>query len=466
MAELITAVNELLKGKRVEENLGVYSEGISSLYKSIAYLKLSMNYHVFSEVYEEIEESKKQVIQPVVGQIQELMGQLVNMKTVDGQSADMAKGIRARLVNIMEILTAYVDRFQIYEYILNRVEYKFKPAVYDNTYYNSQLERDIERYVLSDRDNAVINMKISQIVSQVPMRLSRGKFFDILENSLSLYKGSECSSVDDFVYMIKTAGTLYKPKGFDSEFQELIAAEKELSEINYENLDAEGYNTVRFKLDSITSLVEEYSDACVMLTEVINDLYSIILCADARAEDEELNEIIRKIIAEDYLVVCGKTGRSNDIENLLEKLEGQQERISHKLYTPDSTLEEIESINYETIIRMGVKEDFERLKTVSRLQSASTFALLDVSSVNTDTADEAYVADAANKLMVEFTELFENTDRLSRRAVMASVMGNLPVFFNNFDEFKEYVHVALMQCGDEAEKQACMVLVNMMVTGD
>ena len=165
-------------------------------------------------------------------------------------------------------------------------------------------------------------------------------------------------------------------------------------------------------------------------------------------------------------MINGKAERSGNVESYLEKLEGAQEKLSRRLYTPDSTLEEIESINYDTIVRIGATEKLERLKTVSRLQSASTFAVLDVSTINTDTADEAYVSDAAGRLMTEFTGLFENLGKLSRRAVMASVMGNLPVFFNNFDEFKEYVHVALMQCSDDAEKQACMVLVNMMITGD
>ena len=54
MAELMTAVNELLKGKRVEENADIYCDGIETLYKSSAYVKLCMNYHIFSEVYEEI----------------------------------------------------------------------------------------------------------------------------------------------------------------------------------------------------------------------------------------------------------------------------------------------------------------------------------------------------------------------------------------------------------------------------
>ena len=68
--------------------------------------------------------------------------------------------------------------------------------------------------------------------------------------------------------------------------------------------------------------------------------------------------------------------------------------------------------------------------------------------------------------MVEFSKLFEEKDRSGRRAVMALVVSALPAFFNNLEEFKQYVHVALSQCTDMAEKQACMSLINLMMASE
>lgn len=277
MAELMTAVNELLKGKRVEENADIYCDGIETLYKSSAYVKLCMNYHIFSEVYEEIEDDEKNVIQPVVARIQTLVSNLVDCNDIDAGLIEEAESIRERLVNVMEILTAHADRLQIFEYMLNRIEFRFRNEPFDSTYYNDGFERDIERYVLSDRDNAVINMKITQMVSQLPMRLSQNRFFNIIENSLSIYKGSERSSLDDFVYMIKTAGTLFRPANFEDEFDEILSIEKDLSGLDYDSLDKTGYEKARMAYDKVSVLTERYSDACVMLTQVINDLYSIML---------------------------------------------------------------------------------------------------------------------------------------------------------------------------------------------
>ena len=50
MADLTTAVGELLKKKNTEENLHIYVEGLSSLYKRMAELRLAMNYYTFAEI--------------------------------------------------------------------------------------------------------------------------------------------------------------------------------------------------------------------------------------------------------------------------------------------------------------------------------------------------------------------------------------------------------------------------------
>ena len=60
MADLTTAVGELLKKKNTEENLHIYVEGLSSLYKRMAELRLAMNYYTFAEIYSDFDFAKKQ----------------------------------------------------------------------------------------------------------------------------------------------------------------------------------------------------------------------------------------------------------------------------------------------------------------------------------------------------------------------------------------------------------------------
>ena len=172
MSDLVTAVNELIKGKRVEENLHTYTEGLSALYRRLACLRFAMNYFTFAEVYRELDINEKRIIDSSVDEIQKLVNEIVILNVHSENVNGKIDSFRNKLIAKMEVLTGYTDRFQILEYMLNRVEYRFSDSGFGDDYYNDKFENDIYRYITADKDNSVINMKLSQVISQVPMRLS------------------------------------------------------------------------------------------------------------------------------------------------------------------------------------------------------------------------------------------------------------------------------------------------------
>lgn len=465
MSDLATAVNDLIKGKRVEENLHVYTEGLSSLYKRMAELRMAMNYFTFAEVYTEMNEDIRKVIDSSVDKIQKLVNDIVILDTLNEDAIEEISEFRNELIRKMEILTSYTDKFQIAEYILNRVEYRFTDSGFSDSYYNDKFEKDIYRYITSDKDNSVINMKLSQVIAQVPMRLSKNKFYDMLKDSFSLYKGNEKQGVDDFLYMIRTAGTLYEPDGFETEFSVLNSYFKMLSSIDVENITKEQYENYREQLDKASSLVEEYADFFVMITEVLNDVYSIALNFNSLTDMNETDKL-KDIISDSYDLVEGNELDSENISERFVLFEGLQERLSSKIFNPESAMDEIISINEEVIKGTIYEKIFSDLVITSKLQSASTFAKLSDDDSKKETADEEYINEVVTNLVNEFAVLFESLDRYKKRAVMAAVISNLPAFFNNLEEFKQYVHVALSQCTDSAERQACMALINLLITSE
>ena len=56
-------------------------------------------------------------------------------------------------------------------------------------------------------------------------------------------------------------------------------------------------------------------------------------------------------------------------------------------------------------------------------------------------------------------KMFDKVPQCVVRAVMASSLNKMPVFFNNSDEISEYITNALNQCKDEAEKNACYSII-------
>ena len=103
------------------------------------------------------------------------------------------------------------------------------------------LTNDLMHYILADKDNVVINSKISEVVGQLPMRLSRSKFFEYLKDAFSLYHGAQKGTIDDFAYALKTTAMLHKTKGFDTLFPEMYDIYQTLANADYANIEEAQY---------------------------------------------------------------------------------------------------------------------------------------------------------------------------------------------------------------------------------
>ena len=195
MANLDSATADLIKGKNINENFAVFSYGLKSLYKANAGIQLSMNYFTLCQILSESENLNKTAMD-CISKLQDFVKRVILDKNTDCVSE--IDRFRNEIIRIMETFTIYMDRFQLYEYCLNRIEFKFDAGEYSHEYYNNEFESVIRNYVISERDNSIISAKMSEMIGQLPMRLSKNKFYDIISNTFSLYKRSEKSSVKDF----------------------------------------------------------------------------------------------------------------------------------------------------------------------------------------------------------------------------------------------------------------------------
>lgn len=86
------------------------------------------------------------------------------------------EGVRNEIYQKVDGLAAYADIFSRYEYVSNRCEYLFKDTDLDSNYSDEDFTRQIMQYIFSDEDNTVINGKISEIVAEIPLRMTKSKF--------------------------------------------------------------------------------------------------------------------------------------------------------------------------------------------------------------------------------------------------------------------------------------------------
>ena len=401
MKNLGYIAGEITKGKNLSENLLKYGNGMCSMYNGLGFIKMSMNYYTVLDIARDLQNDKD--LLNMINRLNELVERFVeNDECDDYEAFNELNSFREQIIEIMEVITAYVDRLRIYEHVLNRVEYRFNEGELDYDYYNIYMTNEIMHYILSDKDNVVINGKISEIVGQLPVRMLKDRFFEHIRDAFTLYHGAGKDSIDDFYYTLSTSAMLSGEAGFDK-FPDVYDIYNTLAGADYRNIDKDEYARLKGALDIATEKMTDYADVYVLLTQVVNDALTIVL-------------------------------------------------------TRRNTLDRIEELkNYELL-----SADNALSKTL-KLQSGSDFVKLE-SEVFAEIPDNSYADETAEKLIMELDDSFKNMNVMVKRAVMASVLSSLPVFFNNTEEIQAYINNSLMQCNDDAEQKAVVEIIKTMIS--
>ncbi|MDO5551911.1 MAG: hypothetical protein Q4F76_12125, partial [Lachnospiraceae bacterium] len=128
--------------------------------------------------------------------------------------------LRRQIIEEMAVITSYVDCFQIYEHVLNRMEGRFSeethPLIDDEAVVD-----EIMKYIVSAKESAEQNERIKSVLEQLPVRFTKAKFFSLVSQALSIYEGTDKRSLEDVLYMIRTEAMLELPEDMETGHEEL-----------------------------------------------------------------------------------------------------------------------------------------------------------------------------------------------------------------------------------------------------
>lgn len=460
-------ITDITRKKDLDVNIKEYSELLNGEYNHYSTVKMSMNYYTMKEVILE-QEDKNTDLCKYFNIVSELVKKhIIDRQAVDEKSIEGISQIRSNIEYKMKNLTAFTDGYEIYEYILNRIEYGIKNETEEVDI--EQLSAKMFQYVFSENDTVVVNSKLQILMSQLPVRMTKSKFYDVVANTLSIYKGGEVSSVDDFADMIRTAVLIKRPKGFETEYPYLYHVFFDLEQADYKNMDIDTFNELSEKLAKAVSIITNEVSAYMLFQEIVNDVYTLLLTVDksydANLSQEGYKQAL-KILEECYA--------ASDMEYVAEELmpqfiaiEGVQENVYENIILLEAVLDDIKTGNTDIIKDINLEMDFDNLKTISKLLSTSLFIDLDKEmSEESVIADSLYINELKEKLTAELKELFTDKDRIVTRSIMCKVLASMPIFLNSQQEIKNYFDYVLSNCKDDSELTACKKLVTDIIEGD
>ena len=174
-------VRELERGEEIDVLLPEYAKQYMIAQDSLSRIRMMMEYYMF---YEMISEGLNPYVESAKETADALHG-IVEQYFVRGRKmAQDLLDLRREVIDRMDVLTAYVDCFVVYEYVLNRIQYRFDDM--ETMSSDGVFAQDLFQFIFGSRDNAVISDNIRFAVGQLPMRMTRSRYFDRIKESLSL----------------------------------------------------------------------------------------------------------------------------------------------------------------------------------------------------------------------------------------------------------------------------------------
>ena len=435
-------LRQLKKAKSYDKYINDYITNFSNLYYNYSAIQAGMVYYTVFEMLNE--EGGYEFARPLVTAYNDAL-------FLDGDEQIKAlRKLRNDIIAIMDNVTMYADALTVHEHVLNRVEYRFKNyEVPDIDFFESK----IEQFIFGAKEDAVItNDKIKSIVSELPLRMTKKRFYDILNDSVDIYKDSDQKALDDFLYMITTAAAI------DTDYKEVehIKGIKDFMEgldvVDYTGIDEDRFNDINTLLgewaDKLSNTVGIYMilEECVNNTYVLAELSPYITDKSASTK-HALNMLyeIRDNFDEDAASVLEKC------TEYLEVLEGRQEDVMDRLMGYEGLLNDIYSEHSDN-------EGLKALNLSMKLVSSSIFINIDEDDTS-KALDREYIDSKKSEIIKKFDEYFKNHSKIVNRAVMSQVIANLPVFFNSPDEVREYINYSLTHCSDESELACSMDVI-------
>ena len=456
-------VTDLERGKDVETRLPEYAKLLGNQYNCYATVKVSMNYYTMKEMIAEQEAQNTDVCK-YFGLLTNLLKKyILGDAAVDDKALETIVQLRKNVEYKMKNLTAFTDGYELYEYILNRIEAGIKGNVVQVDV--EQLSARMFRYVFSENDTVVVNSKIQLLMAQLPVRMTKNKFYDIVTNTLMIYKGGDRTSVDEFADMLRASVLIHKPNGFETEYPFLYHVYKDLCEADYKNMDETQFDSLSARLNQAADIINREASALMLLQEIINDVYTLLLTADAAGDEHEEKAGYKAALRIlDACVACESDNMDDMLAGMASEfmnVEGVQEDVYENVIILEAAFDDVRQANADLIDTLGLRETFDRLKTISKLLSTSLFVDLDKEDgVLSESADQAYIMKLRDVLTAELADAFAGKDRKVVRSMMCKILASMPIFMNSQQEIKDYFDYVLNNCKDDSELTACGKLIS------
>lgn len=474
MADLSRLVHNIEKGKDLEFALSGYGNQMLNISNRLSGIRFVLNYTTFYDIlYDgkaaaDTQEELSPLIQAAIDRLNEAVRSHLQEENFSGEALEQQTAeidaLRRDVTGLMRCLTALSDRYTLFEYVMNRKEALFIPKQLPAAYSDETMTERLMSWLISDKD--LMQLRLTQLIEQLPMRMTKSRFFQILENGLSVYTDGDRKSLEDELDMIRTSILLTEPSEIKQYFPEIYEQLRTLEQTDFEGMSAEDFPGIYEKMQQCGEILNNLIGIVGLLTELVNDLYVQILSAPYALAELNEKAAVSGILT-DMLELFDGGIVSPVPEELYERfvaLEGKQETLYDSFEEGVYALDGIIESRSDLLKSLMLEKIYCNLSYISKLLSDSLFAELEEGKETSGICGQEAVRQAYAGLYQELTELLQALPKYRQRAVMAKVLTFLPPFLLTREELQDYIKSSLTGCKDIAEKTACVEILEGLIS--
>lgn len=435
-----------------------------------AYSRFALNFTMFYESIAEINNHvlQKDAILPTEREMAEGLKQWEKEflsllgRFLTGEIAERdVDAFRSKLLHESEKLMTYIEYFSLYEYVLKRLKGRFSEETAE-VWSDQEAVDEMMRFIISAPEAPERNQRIKMILSELPMRFTKAKFFSMVRQSMAVYEGVDRQTLEEAIENLKREALLVIPQGMEEGHEQLALLLKQLNEADYRNLDKEKAEKLWEVFDEAKETLFYQSADRLSLMEMVNDFYVMNLAGadmlmdsqEKKAVDSLVVLLWEKMEQEDYSLT------EEALAELLVPLEGRQEAYYEQW-------SRFEDSDLDVLLGKDASDkDREKARKVGLLLSTSLYMSLEPEK-KPEEAGILLSRKAVETMCQPFCDELEadwkGKPKGIIRAMMANLLSKLPMFFLNSDELRDFLSGCLSSCTDNAEKSASLAEIRKLM---
>lgn len=439
-------LSNIKKGKKLKEAIPEYLEEMRLLYGKYGMLQFVFEYYDYYEDKLEKEFTLSETMRDLVNELENLIRSYLE-KEIKKEEAKVAFfALREKSTAKMEEFMGFVTRIELFEHLMNHMQYKFDPP-YEGEYSKENIAQRLYEYIFNEKDNVVIDGKVKCLLEQFPAPLVKSKFYDFILQNIGLYIGADKDSMLRMADTIRSTGCLKKLESEDE--KQLLHIVEELEVRDYRSMEKEEFEDTKQFISNVAGQLASKVDFLCLYQKVLNHFGVLLLCDLAVWEEEEY-KVMRLLIEANE-----ERGKIREAESLFHTLEGKQEELFYEIDMAGGYLEElpqIEKKGQKSLADAVLEEKRSELAMVGELLSDNLFSSLQKVSEDIVTEEEAMAMTDA--LIEEFKVFFKSHSRAVNQSVMARVLAVLPIVYKTQREIAEYIEYAIIQSRSKEQVMA------------